>query len=103
IIALVGHTGSGKSSIINLISKFYLPDSGKLLIDDIDIRHIQSRSLQKQMGIVLQVNFLFTGTVMDNIKISYPDATDEQVVEAARKLDCLDLLESLPQGFYTPV
>lgn len=103
IIALVGHTGSGKSSIINLISKFYLPDSGKLLIDDIDIRHIQSRSLQKQMGIVLQVNFLFTGTVMDNIKISYPEATDEQVVEAARKLDCLDLLESLPQGFYTPV
>lgn len=102
-IALVGHTGSGKSSIINLISKFYLPDSGQLLIDDLEIRQIQSDSLHKQMGIVLQVNFLFSGTVMDNIKVSKPDATDADVFEAARKLDCLDLLEALPQGLYSSV
>lgn len=102
-IALVGHTGSGKSSVINLISKFYLPDSGQLLIDDLEIRQIQSDSLHKQMGIVLQVNFLFTGTVMDNIKVSKPNATDDEVFEAARKLDCLDLLEALPQGLYSNV
>lgn len=102
-IALVGHTGSGKSSIINLIAKFYLPTSGRLLIDGVDIHRIRTDSLAKQLGIVLQVNFLFTGTVIDNIRVGRHDATDEEVIEAARKLDCLDLFEAMPQGFYTPV
>lgn len=101
-IALVGHTGSGKSSIINLISKFYLPDSGRLLLDDIDIRNIDSDTLHRQMGIVLQVNYLFTGTVMENIRLGM-DRTDTQVIQAARDLDILDLLESLPNGFETHV
>ncbi len=102
-VALVGATGSGKSTIINLIAKFYLPDSGELTIDGYDIRRTTSRSLHNQMGIVLQANFLFTGTVMENIRVGKPTATDEQVVDAARRLDCLDILEGLPEGFNTDV
>jgi ATP-binding cassette subfamily B protein len=100
-IALVGHTGSGKSSIINLVSKFYLPTGGELLLDGREIRTITSHSLHRQMGMVQQQNFLFTGTVLENIKLSKPDATDEEVRHAARRLDCLDILEALPQGFAT--
>ncbi len=102
-IALVGHTGSGKSTVIKLISKFYNPTGGELLIDGYEIRRITGPSLIKQLGIVLQANFLFSGTVMANIKVGKPDATDEEVFEAARRLDCLDLLESLPEGLYTSV
>jgi ATP-binding cassette subfamily B protein len=102
-IALVGHTGSGKSSLIQLISKFYLPTNGDLLIDDYEIRDIQSASLHRQMGIVSQVNFLFTGTVMDNIRVGRPDATDEEVIEAARQLDVIDLIEGMQDGFHTSV
>ncbi len=102
-IAFVGHTGSGKSSILKLIAKFYQPTSGELLIDGYDIQRIRGDSLHHQMGIVLQQNFLFTGRVMDNIRFAKPDATDEQVIDAARKLDCLDIIESLPDGFNTHV
>jgi ATP-binding cassette subfamily B protein len=102
-VALVGHTGSGKSTITNLIAKFYLPTSGELLIDGTDIRKIRGRALMRQVGIVSQQNFLFTGSVMDNIRIGRGDASDEEVVEAARRLDCLDLYESMPQGLQTQV
>jgi ABC-type multidrug transport system fused ATPase/permease subunit len=102
-IALVGHTGSGKSTIINLVSKFYLPDSGRIFIDDVEIRQVRTESLIRNIGIVLQVNYLFTGTVMDNIRLGKDGATDQQVFEAAEKLGCRDLLESLPQGFNTVV
>jgi ATP-binding cassette subfamily B protein len=102
-IALVGRTGSGKSSIINLIARFYLPQQGQVLIDGHDTRGITGHSLQHQMGIVWQQNFLFTGTIKENIRVGRPNATDEEVVEAARQLDCLDLLEALPQGLDTQV
>ncbi|MEM1098112.1 MAG: ABC transporter ATP-binding protein, partial [Planctomycetota bacterium] len=102
-IALVGHTGSGKSTIIKLISKFYLPTAGLLTIDGVDVRKLETDALIKQLGIVLQSNFLFTGTVLDNIRVGKPNATDADVYEAARKLDCLDLLETLPDGLYTQV
>ncbi len=102
-IALVGHTGCGKSSIINLITKFYLPTNGQLLIDGHDIHNIDGDSLHRHMGIVLQQNFLFTGTVMDNIRFAKPNAGDRQVIEAARKLGCLNIIENLPNGFATPV
>jgi ATP-binding cassette subfamily B protein len=102
-IALVGHTGCGKSTVINLIAKFYLPTSGMLLIDDTDIRGITSDSLHRQMGIVTQSNFLFTGTVMENIRIGRPGATDSEVIEAARRLDILDLIEEMADGFATRV
>ena len=102
-IALVGHTGSGKSTITNLITKFYVPTSGQLLIDGRDIRKIRGHALTQQLGIVLQQNFLFSGTVMDNIRIGKSGASDEEVTEAARRLDCLDLLESMPMGLNTEV
>src|SRR4051812_48391877 len=102
-IALVGHTGSGKSSIINLAAKFYLPTAGELLLDGLDVRTIAGESLHRQMGMVQQQNFLFSGSVLDNIRFAKPDATDEEVRAAAAQLDCLDLLEALPQGLLTPV
>ena len=102
-VALVGHTGSGKTSIVNLIAKFYLPTSGDILIDGQEIRALRGESLRSQMGIVLQTNFLFTGTVLENIRLGRPGATDAEVRAAATSLDCLDLLESLPQGFATEV
>lgn len=102
-VALVGHTGSGKSSIINLLAKFYLPTSGELLIDGHDIRKINSRSLHRQMGMVQQQNFLFSGTVFENIGMSRPGSTEAEIREAARRLDCLDIFESLPNGFQTEV
>ncbi len=102
-IALVGHTGSGKTSIVNLIAKFYLPTTGQLLIDNRDILQITSQSLHKRIGIVLQNNFLFSGTVMENIRVGKPTATDGEVLEATRRLDCSDLVESLPDGFQTSV
>jgi len=101
--ALVGETGSGKSTIINLIAKFYLPARGVVRIDGRDIHGVTSESLHRQMGIVLQQNFLFTGTVMDNIRVGRPSAGDAEVLEAARRLDCLDLLDALPDGFQTRV
>lgn len=102
-VALVGHTGSGKTTIINLISKFYLPTSGELLVDGIDIRRLSGDALHRRTGIVLQQNFLFTGTVLENIRYGKPDATREEIVRAARRLDCLDLIDCLPDGFATRV
>lgn len=102
-VALVGHTGSGKSSIVNLITKFYLPQSGQVLIDGFDTRDILGDSLHRQMGIVSQQNFLFTGSVMANIRFARPTATDEEVIDAVRKLDFLDVIGSLSAGFSTQV
>ena len=102
-IALVGHTGSGKSSIINLVSKFYLPTTGELFVDGREIRTLTSASLHRQMGMVHQQNFLFSGTVLENIRLAKPEATDDEVRRAAEQLDCLDLLEALPQGLLTEV
>jgi ATP-binding cassette subfamily B protein len=103
MVALVGHTGSGKTTIVNLIAKFYLPTEGELWVDGREIRTIRGDSLRRQMGIVLQTNFLFTGTVMDNIRLGRPEATDDEVRAAASALDCLDLLEKLPDGLATEV
>lgn len=102
-VALVGHTGSGKTSIINLIAKFYLPTSGRVLLDGHETSDIQGDSLHHQMGIVLQHNFLFTGSVLENIRVGRPGASDAEVEAAVLKLDCLDLLEQLPHGLRTEV
>lgn len=102
-VALVGKTGSGKSSIINLVSRFYLPQQGQVLIDGHDTREITGDSLHHQMGIVLQQNFLFTGSVLENVRMGRPGASDDEVLAAVASLDCLDLIETLPQGLHTQV
>lgn len=102
-VALVGHTGSGKSSMINLITKFYLPERGAVLIDGFDTREIKGDSLHRQMGIVSQQNFLFTGSVMDNIRFGKPTAIEEEIVAIVRQLDFLDVIGSLSAGFATQV
>lgn len=101
MIALVGHTGSGKSSIISLIARFYRATEGQVLVDGLDILQLQDQSLHRQLGMVQQQNFLFSGTVADNIRFGCPDADDERVRDVLRRLDCEDLLESLPDGLQT--
>jgi ABC-type multidrug transport system fused ATPase/permease subunit len=103
MIALVGHTGSGKSSIINLAAKFYLPTSGDVLVDGREIRTLTSRSLHRQTGMVQQNNFLFAGTVLDNIRYGKPEADEAEVRAALERLGCADMFESLPQGLATVV
>ncbi|MSU72950.1 MAG: ABC transporter ATP-binding protein [Opitutus sp.] len=102
-IALVGHTGSGKSSIINLAAKFHLPTKGEVWFDGRDAVTITSHSLHRQMGMVQQQNFLFSGTVLDNLRFARPDATEAEVRAAAEQLDCRDILEDLPRGLHTEV
>jgi ATP-binding cassette subfamily B protein len=102
-IALVGHTGSGKTSIINLIAKFYLPTSGRVLIDGHEIRELDAASLHRQMAIVPQQAFLFSGTVMENIRFARPEADDREVAQAVARLGCLELFASLSHGLHTQV
>ena len=102
-VALVGHTGCGKSTIINLLCRFYQPQQGRILIDGYDLATVTGDSLHRQMGIVSQSNFLFTGTVMDNIRYAHPAATDEQVIKASRALGSYDVLAALKEGFSTQV
>ena len=102
-IALVGHTGSGKTTISNLLAKFYLPNQGAILVDGRDLREITTTSWKRQIGIVVQQSFLFTGSVLDNIRFSRPEASDENVRDAISQLDCLDIVEGLAEGFDTQV
>ena len=102
-VALVGLTGSGKSSVVNLAAKLYLPTSGAVLVDDQDIRRVTSASLHRQIGSVTQDNFLFSGSVLENIRLGRPDASDEEVRAAAAALGVRDLIEDLPGGFRTVV
>jgi ATP-binding cassette subfamily B protein len=102
-LALVGHTGGGKTTVMSLVAKLYLPTHGQVLIDGHDLASATSASLHRQLASVTQENFLFTGSVRDNLRLGKPDATDEALREAARTLDVLDLIEALPQGFDTPV
>jgi ATP-binding cassette subfamily B protein len=102
-IALVGPTGGGKSTLIALIARFYQPQQGRVLVDGHDIRHVFGESLHHQMGLVMQSNYLFTGTVMDNIRYARPGASDEEVRDAARRIGSFALLENLSGGFQTEV
>lgn len=102
-IALVGHTGSGKSTIINLIGRFYDIKSGLITIDGEDIRGVTLDSLRSQIGIVLQDTFIFSGTIRDNIRFGRLDATDEEVENAAKAVDAHDFIMKLPGGYETEV
>ena len=102
-VALVGHTGSGKTSIVALIARLYAHQQGAITVDNLPIETITQHSLHQQTGLVLQDNFLFAGTLADNIRFARPNATDDDVRNACARLDCLDLFESLPQGLDTEV
>lgn len=102
-VALLGATGSGKTTIINLIPRFYDVSEGAVLIDGIDIRSVKIESLRRQIGIVLQETNLFTGTIRENIAFGRPDATDEDVIAAARAAAAHDFISGFPQGYETAV
>jgi ATP-binding cassette subfamily B protein len=102
-VALVGATGSGKSTLVNLIAKLYLPSEGTIRIDGHDLSHATSASLHRQLACVTQDNFLFSGSVLENIRVGRPEASDAEIREAARELDVLDLIEQLPDGFETRI
>jgi ATP-binding cassette, subfamily B, multidrug efflux pump len=102
-VALVGPTGAGKTSISNLIARFYDVTEGAVLIDDIDVRTVAQRSLRLQMGIVPQDPFLFSGTIADNIRFGDPDASDAQVIAAARLANVDDFIRQTPDGYQTQI
>ncbi len=102
-VAILGATGSGKSSVINLIPRFYDVTSGRILIDGHDIRDVTIESLRRQIGIVLQETNLFTGTIRDNIAFGRPDATDEEVIAAAQAAAAHDFIMSFAEGYATAV
>jgi ATP-binding cassette subfamily B protein len=102
-VALVGHTGGGKTTLVGLLQKFYLPASGRVLVDNLDLNAVTSDSLRSQMGSVQQNNFLFSGSVLDNIRLARPEATEADVRATLAALDCLDLLDALPQKLHTRV
>jgi len=102
-VALVGATGSGKSSTISLLCRFYEFQQGRITVDGQDIRSATMESLHKQMGLVLQINYLFSGTILDNIRYPRPDASDQEVYAAAKALDIHDTFMSLPNGYQTNV
>ena len=102
-VALVGHTGSGKTTLVGLLQKFYLPGSGQVLVDNFDLNFVTSDSLRSQMGSVQQNNFLFSGTVLDNIRLAKPEATEVEVRATLVALDCVDMLDALPQQLHTQV
>lgn len=102
-IALLGATGSGKTSIINLLPRFYDPTQGRITIDGHELRDVTLDSLRSKIGIVLQETTLFSGTIRDNIAFGKPDATMEEVIEAAKAAAAHEFIESFPQGYDTPV
>ena len=102
-IALVGPTGAGKSTIVSLISRFYDVDSGRILIDGEDISKVTLRSLRSQMGIMLQDSFIFSGTIRDNIRYGRLDATDDDIVRAAKAVCAHDFISRMPDGYESQV
>ena len=102
-IALVGPTGAGKSTVINLISRFYNATRGRVLVDDTDVKSVTLKSLREQMGIMTQDNFLFSGTIKDNIRYGKLDATDEEIIEAARSVHAHDFISKLEKGYDTEI
>ncbi len=102
-IAFVGSSGAGKSTVFNLLMRFYDASEGRITIDGHDIRNLTQQSMRSQMGVVLQETFLFNTTIMNNIRIVRPEATDEEVFAAAQAAEMHDFILSLPQGYQTVV
>ncbi|MCL1935961.1 MAG: ABC transporter ATP-binding protein/permease [Defluviitaleaceae bacterium] len=102
-VALVGHTGAGKSTIVNMICRFYEPTEGELLIDGVDYRNYSQIWLQSNLGYVLQAPHLFSTTIMENIRYGNPSATDEEVIKAAKIVNAYDFIQRMEHGFDTQV
>jgi ATP-binding cassette subfamily B protein len=102
-LAIVGETGAGKSTIVKLLSRFYDPTAGEVRVDGHDLRGVRGSSLRRHMGVVLQDTFLFTGTIGDNIRYSRSDATEEEVVAAAKAVGADDFIRRFPEGYETQV
>jgi ATP-binding cassette subfamily B multidrug efflux pump len=100
-VALVGATGAGKTSVVSLIARFYDPQRGQVLIDGVDVRDYRQEELRRHVGIVLQDPFLFSGTVLDNLRLFDPSIPEEKVVEVARFLGVHEAILRLPQGYHT--
>jgi ABC-type multidrug transport system fused ATPase/permease subunit len=103
VTALVGSSGSGKSTIISLVCGFHNPDSGQVLVDGVDLSTVKLDSYRSQLGVVLQESFLFDGSIRDNVMFSYPDATEEQFLEACRIARVDEFAERFPEGYDTVV
>ena len=101
--AIVGPTGAGKSTIVNLLARFYNVDSGRILVDGVDISKVTLHSLRSRMGIMMQDSFIFSGTIMDNIRYGNMEATDEEVILAAQTVCAHDFIMELENGYYTEV
>ena len=102
-VALIGHTGSGKTTLAALVPRFYDATTGRVLVDGVDVRDVTRRSLRREVGVISQDPFLFSATVRENIAFGAPDATDEQVVEAARAAQAHEFVEALPDGYETVI
>ncbi len=102
-IALVGHTGSGKSTIVNLMSRFYDPTKGRVLLDGVDLRDLRLNELRQEVSYVLQDTFIFAGTILENIRFGRPDASDEEVKAAAKAIGADSFIERLENGYDTEV
>jgi subfamily B ATP-binding cassette protein MsbA len=103
VVALVGRSGAGKTSIVNLIPRFYDPDTGRVTVDGYDVRAVTQRSLRSQIGVVLQDAFLFNGSVADNIRYGKSEATDQEVEDAARAANAHEFIQGLPDGYDTQI
>lgn len=103
MIGLVGHSGAGKSTLINLICRFYTPDGGKLEIDGEDIKQINLRDLRRQIGVVLQEPYLFSGTIAENIAYAHPDASMEDIITSAKAANAHEFIIKFPDGYDTEV
>ena len=99
-VAIVGATGAGKSTIINLLNRFYEIDSGAIKVDGVDIRDIKLRSLREQIAVVLQNVFLFADSILNNINLDHPEITEEDVINAAKQIGIHEFISSLPNGYY---
>ncbi|HEV2358552.1 MAG TPA: ABC transporter ATP-binding protein [bacterium] len=100
-VALVGHTGAGKTSVINLLGRFYDPQRGQVLVDGMDVRRLRQRDLRRHVGLVLQDVFLFSGTIADNIRLGDPAISDADVQRAAEQTGAARFIEALPRGYAT--
>lgn len=103
VVAVVGATGHGKSTLVQLLTRFYEARGGSVLLDGVDIRSMRQADLRRHVGVVLQDNVLFSGSVLDNLRLAKPGAGDEELIEAARALGAHEVLERLPRGYHTPV